>query len=352
MTTTMMMTMTTTTTMMMMMMRAVEKSLAQNRLVYPDEEVLHQARLAIVRLQAAYNLTATRLLASASANITARDAASLAHEAFYIGFPLVAEGWQRLGSAVPGQVSGCWLSWSGQWLAMSGVGSSWSGQWLAISGEGSSWSGQWLAISGEGSSWSGQWLAMSGVGSSWSDQWLAVSRVGSSWSGQWLAMSGVGSSWSSQWLAMSGVGSSGSGQSLSHGPSVYEARYAGDVLFFARSATVAWPVCAERSRTLGFLSLDMATTCCEAHCTEDIIPGQVCRCTTASLSCEVHCTEDIIPGQVCRCNTASLGCEAHNTGCFIPGQVCRCNTASLSCEGPQHRDLLFLAKYACVPRPV
>ena len=70
-----------------------------------------------------------------------------------------------------------------------------------------------------------------------------------------------------------------------------EARYAGDVLLFARSATVAWPVCAERSRTLGFLSLDLATLCCEARYTEDIIPGQVCRCNTASLSCEAHSTE-------------------------------------------------------------
>ena len=93
-------------TMVTMMMIAVEKSLAQNRLVYPDEEVLHQARLAIVRLQAAYNLTASHLLTSATTNLTARDTANLALEAQYIGFPVVAEGWKRMGSAVPGQVSG------------------------------------------------------------------------------------------------------------------------------------------------------------------------------------------------------------------------------------------------------
>ena len=197
-------------------MRAVEKSLAQNRLVYPDEEVLHQARLAIVRLQAAYNLTATRLLASASANITARDAASLAHEALYIGFPLVAEGWQRLGSAVPGQVSGCWLSWSGQWLLaflvrsvavdflgrVSGCWFSWSGQWLLVFLVGSVAVGFLGQVSGCWLSWSGQWLTMSGVGSSWSGQWLLTLVPGQEVLLTFLvrSMAGNPSSWSGQWL--------------------------------------------------------------------------------------------------------------------------------------------------------
>ncbi|KAK7115142.1 prolyl 4-hydroxylase subunit alpha-3-like [Littorina saxatilis] len=83
--------------------RSVEKSLAQNRLVYPDSEVLQQARLAIVRLQAAYNLSASHLASTATANLTDSDTASLAAEAEGTGFPLVAEGWRMLGTAYASQ---------------------------------------------------------------------------------------------------------------------------------------------------------------------------------------------------------------------------------------------------------
>nr|KAG5712252.1 hypothetical protein BaRGS_014602 [Batillaria attramentaria] len=72
---------------------SVEKSLAQNRIVYPDSDVIHNARLAIVRLQAAYNMTAGTLLASAAAHLSAEDAASLARVAHLSGFTAVAQSW-------------------------------------------------------------------------------------------------------------------------------------------------------------------------------------------------------------------------------------------------------------------
>jgi hypothetical protein len=79
---------------------AVQKSLAKNRIVFPDDEVLHHARLAIVRLQISYNLTASQLLTSAATNLTGSDYGSLAQDAQRIGFPVLAQQWTQLSGLV------------------------------------------------------------------------------------------------------------------------------------------------------------------------------------------------------------------------------------------------------------
>lgn len=81
---------------------SVEKSLAESRLAYPDHDALHNARLAIVRLQDAYNLTADALLSSAASQLTAQDASSLARVANHSGFTAVAQSWLDVAVSLPG----------------------------------------------------------------------------------------------------------------------------------------------------------------------------------------------------------------------------------------------------------
>ncbi|KAL8608410.1 hypothetical protein ACOMHN_002643 [Nucella lapillus] len=76
---------------------SVERSLAQNHMVYPDHTVLQQARRAIVRLQAAYHLPPAALLTTAAAgNLTGEDLAAMAGAAEGLGFPDLAEGWRSV----------------------------------------------------------------------------------------------------------------------------------------------------------------------------------------------------------------------------------------------------------------